>query len=102
MDGHRSFELLEELVRAGRVKREYLAGSEVARYGHRSFSLQPARGNAGGRSPRSAGASRGPFEPAYALGNRVLGPASVAPPDGPDGLAELEHPRTVMITLGMK
>ena len=38
------------------------------------------------------GATR-PFEPAHALGNRVLSPASLAPPADAGGLAELEHPR---------
>ena len=52
-------------------------------------------GNAGGRSFRRPAEPTGrPFEPAYALGNRVLSPASLAPPTPVDGLAELEHPRT--------
>ena len=38
---------------------------------------------------------RVPFEPANALGNRVLSPASEALTGNAGSLAELEHPRTV-------
>jgi hypothetical protein len=57
------------------------------------------RRNAGGRSVRDRARTAVPFEPANALGNRVLSPASRTPTGGrasraPIGLAELEHPRT--------
>jgi len=38
--------------------------------------------------------NRVPFEPANALGNRVLSPASEALTGAAGRLAELEHPRT--------
>ena len=59
------------------------------------FTYVGPGGSAGGRSSRDPEEFRVPFEPANALGSRVLSPASEALAGVAGRLAELEHPRTV-------
>ncbi len=86
---------IEQPVRRVRIERQDLVRLEELFGGHpcgRPYG-PGFEGNAGGRNLRGPARTDPPFEPANALGNRVLSPASVAPTPIRAGLAELEHPR---------
>ena len=99
-NGNLCLQAVQELVRAFRREIQDAAGVDEVSAGHHPTDGRRSRTNEGMRGAGIPGGRRRtdpPFEPANALGNRVLSPASVAPAMGA-GLAELEHPRISIVT----